>query len=137
MANFTRELAKVAKLSSVQAGLPGAMSGLPSLAIAAGSKLAKVTGGKNIVESRLLGMDENIRLPRIDLPAPSAATVTRNQGAQGQSLISCNICRRQSHVTRYSWWKNAGPHFQALTHHLPTRPFYLQRSLHRHTNGNG
>lgn len=49
------ELAKMAKLSAIESGLPILIRGAPVAAILAGELLAKATDGRNRVEERLLG----------------------------------------------------------------------------------
>lgn len=49
------ELAKIAKLSNIESGLPVLIRGLPAVAILAGAALAKATDGRNRIEERVLG----------------------------------------------------------------------------------
>lgn len=56
------ELAKMAKLSAMESGLPILLRGAPVAAIFAGEFLAKATGGRNRVEERLLGDDNVVML---------------------------------------------------------------------------
>lgn len=59
-ASLTAEIAKAAKLGSVQAALPPLLRGAPTIAIIAGATIAKVTGGSNLMEERLLGSREGV-----------------------------------------------------------------------------
>ena len=56
------ELARLAKLSNIKAGLPFGLRLLPAAAILAGAAVAKATRGRNHIEERLLGPGESISL---------------------------------------------------------------------------
>ncbi|KAK2810496.1 hypothetical protein FQN50_002985 [Emmonsiellopsis sp. PD_5] len=53
------ETANIAKRINLQNALPGAMKALPLVAIGAGGIAAKIAGGTNVVEDRLLGTGSN------------------------------------------------------------------------------
>ncbi|OAR00841.1 hypothetical protein LLEC1_06861 [Akanthomyces lecanii] len=53
------ELAKMAKLSAMESGLPILIRGAPVAAVLAGELFAKATDGRNRIEERLLG-DNNV-----------------------------------------------------------------------------
>ncbi|KAL4732962.1 hypothetical protein BDV11DRAFT_176145 [Aspergillus similis] len=55
------EISKIAKLSRLQSGLPGAMRAVPAAAIIVGGVLAKVPGAPDL-EKVMLGKDELIAL---------------------------------------------------------------------------
>lgn len=61
---LAKEAAKLAKLSSLQNGLPGSMRALPVAAIVAGGVIAKVAGTSNAVEKGMIGGDEMIALDK-------------------------------------------------------------------------
>lgn len=91
--SLSAEVAKLAKLSHIQNGLPGAMRGLPVLAILAGEVVSKVTMGPNIVEERLLGVGDVFLLnpPR---EKGSVGLVQREkEGVRDGILMMCQRCR--------------------------------------------
>lgn len=61
---LAKEAAKLAKLSSLQNGLPGSMRALPVAAIVTGGVIAKVAGTSNAVEKGMIGGDEMIALDK-------------------------------------------------------------------------
>lgn len=56
------ELGKMAKLSSMEHGLPLMIRFLPAAAIAAGEIYAKTTNGRNSIKERLIGDDDVVAL---------------------------------------------------------------------------
>jgi hypothetical protein len=60
--DLRNELSKIAKISNIQAGLPILIRSLPVVAIMAGGVLSKATGSPNLVEERMLGIDETFLL---------------------------------------------------------------------------
>lgn len=74
---LAKEAAKLAKLSSLQNGLPGSMRAIPVAAIVAGGVIARVAGTSNAVEKRMIGADEMIAL---DKPMEGDSDATRNTG---------------------------------------------------------
>ena len=83
------EVAKLAKLSHVENALPGALRGLPAVAILAGEALSKVTKGRNIVEERLLGADEVVLIA----PPRKQSPVVSVERARDGVLMMCEKCR--------------------------------------------
>ena len=72
------EVAKLAKLTNIQNGLPPTLRAVPALAIFAGEIISKAVGGANVVEERMLGVDET---KIYSLKAPSAES--RAMGTEG------------------------------------------------------
>jgi hypothetical protein len=62
--DITKEVARLARLSNVQNGLPPSMRALPVAAIVAGGVITKLTGMSNGIEERLLGPSDTIALDK-------------------------------------------------------------------------
>jgi hypothetical protein len=87
------ELSKIARLSNVQGGLPPIMRGLPVLAILAGEVVSKATNGHNVVERRVLGVDETFLLGVPITEASATATEMKREGPRGGVKAMCRRCR--------------------------------------------
>ncbi|KAL2843015.1 hypothetical protein BJX68DRAFT_157622 [Aspergillus pseudodeflectus] len=62
--DITKEVARLARLSNVQNGLPPSMRALPVAAIVAGGVITKLTGMSSGIEERLLGPSDTIALDK-------------------------------------------------------------------------
>jgi hypothetical protein len=62
--DIAKEVARLARLSNVQNGLPPSMRALPVAAIVAGGVIAKLTGISNGIEERMLGTSDMIALDK-------------------------------------------------------------------------
>lgn len=115
-AQLTRELSKQASKSSIQDDLPVVLRPFPTIAIKAGDKLAKITGGRNVIEDRLLGAEHTILL---DAPRKShlLAVATKGQCLNIPTAIkSCGTCRILGR----------DPYYLVLAHTVwPTQPHNL------------
>lgn len=84
------ELSKLARMSNIQAGLPITLRILPVAAVLAGGAIAKVSGGSNHVEERMLGFDETILL---SVPDQNASVgFTENKGEYTQRGGYDDVC---------------------------------------------
>ncbi|KAI0546185.1 hypothetical protein F4679DRAFT_558748 [Xylaria curta] len=86
------ELSKLAKKSNIQAGLPFILRGLPVAAIVAGEAIAKVSGGSNRIEERMLGFDETVLL---NMPSQSPSircTENKREYTQQGVMMMCVRC---------------------------------------------
>ncbi|TRX91897.1 hypothetical protein FHL15_007216 [Xylaria flabelliformis] len=86
------ELYKLAKKSNIQAGLPFILRGLPVAAIVVGEAIAKVSGGSNRIEERMLGLDETVLL---NMPSQSPSircTENEREYAQQGVMMMCVRC---------------------------------------------
>jgi hypothetical protein len=87
------EVSKLAKLSNIQGGLPPLMRGLPVLAIMAGEAIAKATDSQNMVEERMLGVDEAFVLqgPQVT----TQVSVVKETGRPGVNMM-CWSCGQKT-----------------------------------------
>ena len=92
--SLAAEVAKLAKLSHIQNGLPGALRCLPVAAVLAGEAVSQFTMGRNLVEERLMGPDEASLLKAPDIPGPVGTVQTRRQGESVREgiLMMCGRC---------------------------------------------
>ncbi|KAJ0413766.1 hypothetical protein BJY00DRAFT_319466 [Aspergillus carlsbadensis] len=71
--DITKEVARLARLSNLQNGLPPSMRALPVAAIVAGGVITKLTGLSNGIEERMLGTsDTMIALDKPDQTDPKS-----------------------------------------------------------------
>ncbi|KAI0453501.1 hypothetical protein F5B21DRAFT_279214 [Xylaria acuta] len=85
------ELSKLAKKSNIQAGLPFILRGLPVAAILAGEAIAKVSGGSNRVEERMLGFDETVLL-NMPTQIPSVGFTENRREYTPGVMMMCMRC---------------------------------------------
>ncbi|KAJ2985873.1 hypothetical protein NUW58_g5303 [Xylaria curta] len=90
------ELSKLAKTSNIQAGLPFILRGLPVAAILAGDAIAKVSGGSNRIEERMLGSDETLVLNMPSQASPSAIAEKKGDYIREGVTMMCVRCRKTS-----------------------------------------
>ncbi|KAL2807750.1 hypothetical protein BJX63DRAFT_60890 [Aspergillus granulosus] len=85
--SLTNEVARLARLSNLQNGIPPAMRALPVAAILAGGVISRITGMSNGIEERLLGTPNTITL---DNPAqPESASDLGSQPSANMGEERC------------------------------------------------
>jgi hypothetical protein len=87
------EVSKLAKLSNIQGGLPPLMRGLPVLAIMAGEAIAKATDSQNMIEERMLGVDEVFVLQSPQVT--TQVSVVKEIGRPGVNMM-CRACGQKT-----------------------------------------
>lgn len=108
------EVAKLAKLSNVQGGLPPLMRGLPVLAILAGEAVAKATDSRNLIEERILGANEVVSLQG---PTQTLSTTNKEWTRPGGKEM-CQRCGGTKQVPRgfhALWAPRIGPDNRPMT----------------------
>ncbi|KAI1733763.1 hypothetical protein F4680DRAFT_379366 [Xylaria scruposa] len=91
------ELSKLAKKSNIQAGLPFILRGLPVAAIVAGEAIAKVSGGSNRVEERMLGFDETVLLSMPSQSPSIRCTENEREYTRQGVIMMCMSCWKARH----------------------------------------
>lgn len=144
LAQLGRELSKQAGVSSLESSLPIVLRPLPDAAIKAGEKLANVTGGRNVVEERLLGVETAATL--LGAPAQSMQVTHQGQlalmstaaksgsGQMSMAQVMCGTCHSWNSCTRHFMPSNpfgssqyqgiTGPHLYTATkvRYQPSKP---------------
>lgn len=108
------ELSKQASKTALQDSLPIVLRPLPSAAIKAGEKIAGLTGGRNIIEERLLGAEAVTVLGPPSDPASFSMAAKSIPALTSTTAMMCGTCRAQG--TRPDVFNS--PRFCDKTHQL-------------------
>lgn len=108
------EVAKLAKLSNIQGGLPPLMRGLPVLAILAGEAVAKATDSRNLIEERMLGANDVV-----SLQGPQTLSTTNKEWTRPGVKEMCQRCesgiKQMPRGFHALWMHRIGPDNRSMT----------------------
>jgi hypothetical protein len=89
--DIAKEVAKLARLSNVQNGLPPSMRALPVAAIVAGGVITKLTGIPNGIEERMLGTSDMIALEKpVERDSKSKSTPSTSANIREEQPLRAN-----------------------------------------------